>query len=134
MKRLGRFFVGSMVFLAMAVACSKDEEPTPTVGCTVTFKGSTVALPDIVCEDFQGLPSVVATNLPGEQELILQKNDSIQTISFVVSGDADSNYRSLFATTPPTVTISGKTWTFSGTLVNNTGDTGSITGTCTCSN
>lgn len=134
MNRIGRFFLGWVIVVAMAISCSKSEEPAPVVGCTVTFKGKPVTLPDLVCEEFQGVPSVTATNLPGEQELILQKSDAIQSISFVISGDANSQYRSTFTTVEPTVTISGKTWTFNGTVANDVGDTGAISGTCTCPN
>lgn len=127
-------FVG-LFLLGASLSCSKSEDPAPTVGCEVTFKGIKVSLLDLICGTSLGYPSVNATNLPAEQELGLINGDAaLQSISFVTSGDPDSYYSSTFSSSPPSITVSGKTWTFSGTLTNSTGDSGAISGTCTCAN
>lgn len=133
MMKQNSFFLMVIVIL-IGLSCSKSDDPASAKGCQVTFKSTNVSLPDLVCTEISGSPSASATNLPGEQELALVNGATIKNISFVVSGDPDSYYSSTFASTPPTITIDGKKWTFSGTLVNNLGDSGTISGTCTCSN
>ena len=134
MKKLTKNVIVGLCLLGVSLSCSKSADPAPTVGCNVTFKGIKVTLLDLICGTSLGNPSVNATNLPQEQELGLINSDALKSISFVTSGDPDSYYSSTFVGTAPTITVSGMTWTFSGTLANSTGDPGAITGTCTCAN
>ena len=120
----------TLFFLVLAFSCSKDPEPAP-VGCSFTFKGASFSLSEIACD---GTLSVSAANAEVSQELTLMNSDILKFISLVASTDPDSYYSSLLISTPPTITIAGKIWTFSGTVVNGSGDAGSLSGSCTCSN
>ena len=120
----------TLFFLVLAFSCSKDPEPAP-VGCSFTFKGASFSLSEIACD---GTLSVSAANAEVSQELTLINSDTLKFISLVASPDPDSYYSSLLISTPPTITIAGKIWTFSGTVVNGSGDAGSLSGSCTCSN
>ncbi|MDZ4714901.1 MAG: hypothetical protein SH819_05470 [Cytophagales bacterium] len=135
MNSIGKISSVLVILVVLGVSCSKTATVTPTKGCNITFKGKPLNLPDVSCDEFQpGEFSVTATNAPGEQELTLLKNSSRQTINFVLSGDPSSFYSTTFSATPPTVTVSGLVWTFSGAVENGSGDSGSISGTCTCPN
>lgn len=135
MNKVGKVSSVFLFLVMLGFSCSKTETPAPVVGCTVTFKGKQVQLPDISCDEFQpGSLTVSGTNLPNEQELTLIKSDAIQAVNFVISADPDSFYSSTFSGSTPTITIAGKTWTFSGVIENGNGDSGSISGTCNCPN
>ena len=120
----------TLFFLLLALSCSKDKEPAP-VGCSFTFKGSSFSLLSLGCD---GTFSVSAANDELSQELTLINSDTLKSISLVVSPDPESYYSSILVSTPPTITIAGKIWTFSGTIVNGTGDSGAVSGSCTCAN
>jgi hypothetical protein len=53
---------------------------------------------------------------------------------FTDASDVNTLYSSVGLLTEPTITISGKTWTFSAQVANSMDgtDVGTISGTCTC--
>lgn len=133
MKKVGWTVSTWLVLVVIGFSCGSSVAPAPVKGCTVVFKGKAVNLPNITCDEFQpGELSVTGTNVPEEQEINLVKSDSVQTINFFVSLDPGSRYSSTFSNSPSTITISGKTWTFSGVVENGSGDSGNISGTCNC--
>jgi hypothetical protein len=130
-------------FLLLAIvalmACSKSSDPTvpaAAVGCTITFKGTSYPLNTATCTTNGAEQYLVGTNVgvATAPRVSLGKDTGVgDYITFFVDGsDVNTLYNSVAA---PTITISGKTWTFSGTLENlGTADTGAISGTCTCAN
>lgn len=133
--RKGRLYAtGSLVLLLLIFSCSKKSDPVPTTGCNFTFQGAGYILPTITCGEFNGVQSVTATNATETQEITLLSETGNQRISFAKSvTDLTSYYSSGFGA-PPTITISGQTWTFSGIIENTNGDSGTISGKCTCTN
>jgi hypothetical protein len=132
MKRINLF---SLALVAL-VACSKSSDPAPaaTVGCTITFKGTSYPVNTATCTTVGAEQYLVGTNVgvATAPRVSLGKDTGVgDYITFFIDGsDPNTLYNSVAA---PTVTISGKTWTFSGTLENlGTADTGTISGTCTC--
>lgn len=132
--RKGNYYSKGLLFLVLAVfACSKTSDPA-TTGCSFTFQGGSYSLPTATCDVFNGTPSATATNSTQTQEISLLAETGNHRISFVKSvADLNSYYSSALAS-PATITISGQTWTFSGTLENGNGDSGNISGKCTCPN
>ena len=132
MNRWRMNFWSTLFFVLIAFSCSKKSDPVPT-GCNFTFKGTTYSIADVTCTELQGIPSLSSASTALTQELTLI-NGTLKSISFVSSPDPDSYYRSDLTSIAPTITIAGKVWTFSGTLENGIGGSGTISGSCTCQN
>lgn len=138
MKRINLL---SLALIAL-VACSKSSDPaaTPSAGCTVTFKGTSYPLNTATCSTIGAEQFLTGLNLgvATSPTLSLGKGTGVgdYITFFTNSSDVNTLYSSVGLVTAPTITItnSGKTWTFSGTLENsvNSSDSGTITGTCTC--
>jgi hypothetical protein len=132
----------SLLVIAFALGCSKDE-PAPaaaTVGCSVLFKGTTHTFTIAVCVD-AGLGSTIdglsATETTATKAFVIARDTADPTANSL-SLNLDLTGANLYIaadgiTSQPTITRSGKSWTFSGTASNGT-DSGAISGTCTCSN
>lgn len=128
----------SIVILMLAFSCSKSSDPSANAGagCTFTFKGTSYTMANSVCGTASGTQTVAAVS--NNQALNLYKYGAIgaagDQILFTLNMKTGESYSSL-GSTPSTITVSGKTWTFSGTLENDDdGTTGQISGKCTCSN
>ena len=104
--------------------------PQPLEGsCTFTFKGSTWVMSPGVCtaDTFEAYFDEAHTS-----GLLLSAFPPV--ISLTDSENLDNNFIS-GALGVPTVTFSGKTWTFSGLIKGTTvNEASAISGTCTCSN
>ena len=122
-------------FLLLLVDGCKKDDPVPP--CKFSFKGTAYNLAIATCEESSGemyLYGQDATSNPSRQLTIIKgtttATDQLQFI--LIMSDLDTYYTTVNNASTPTITISGKTWTFSGTVENTSGDTGDITGTCTC--
>lgn len=133
--RKDNYYLKVLLFLLLSIfSCSKKSDPVATTGCIFTFQGASYTLPTITCGVFNGVQSVTATNTTQSQEIDLLSETGNQRITFIkLVSDLNSYYSSGLAT-PPTITISGLTWTFSGMVENTNGDSGTISGKCTCTN
>ncbi len=123
----------------LSIQCSKsDSASTPAGGCTFTFKGTSYSLPISVCVAAGGIngePTNTAANEAGTQTLVMAQGGGDEFVSFaIIVSDPNSYYYSNLPGGTQTITISDKTWNFSGTLVNGLDetDTGTISGKCTC--
>lgn len=135
---------GAMILLVaismLGFQCSKsDSAGTPAGGCTFTFKGTSYSLSGSVCgtDAASGTMTNAASNIGGAQLLALYSGGTIGK-QIVLSLDINdlsggSVYTSVGGSTP-SVSISGTTWNFSGTLINENDptNTGEISGKCTC--
>lgn len=123
-----------LVLLALLLSNCDESDPVTASSCSFTFKGSSVSLPNVVCGTPQpGVQTVSSSNTSGSQLLGLTKGNGVNAIVWtpVVSASATTYFAD-----NASITISGNTWSFSGTLenVNNGSDTGTISGKCTCKN
>ncbi len=135
-----------LFLMAAALGCSKSDDATPaastTGGCTVSFKGTTHTFASAICVDgtVAGQPSVdglTATDATASKVFIIARDsDDPASNSLSLSLDLTGTGTYVVAegiTSQPTITRSGKSWTFSGTASNGT-DSGALSGNCTCSN
>ena len=126
--------------MALFVAGYNKSDPTPaaaTSGCTVSFKGASIKLATAICTsllDVEGLTAIEGGT--SDVGLVISRDTNDPSGSSVIFTDSsnDTYVASEGATSIPTITVSGKSWTFSGSAMNGAGDTQSISGTCTCSN
>lgn len=126
----------------LSIQCSKsDSASTPAGGCTFTFKGTSYSLSASVCgtDASSGLKTNGSVNSTGSQLLTLTEGSGgvgTGIVFAIVVSDPNTTYESFntLAGGTSTITISDKTWNFSGTLVNaiDETDTGTISGKCTC--
>ena len=118
----------------LLVNCSKSTDPASSAAnCTFTFKGTTYSMAGPVCITLGTDQELNAGNGTSGQVLGLNKSGSSNEINFSTNAsDLNALYDSNLAGINPTITVSGKVWTFSGTLENSNGDSGTISGTCTC--
>ncbi|MBL7850052.1 MAG: hypothetical protein JNN04_04060 [Cyclobacteriaceae bacterium] len=135
-----------LFLMAAALGCSKSDDSTPAPnasgGCTVSFKGTTYSFTSAICVDgsLSGQPTIdglTATDATATKAFIIARDSADPTSNSVslnlnVSG-SDVYVAAEGITSQPTITRSGKNWTFSGTASNGT-DSGPISGSCTCSN
>lgn len=130
-----KYLVGILSILLVSVQCSKKEDPAPTPGCNFTFKGTSYTFQVSVCDDNPTIGGQFnsGTNLTATYALLLTKDGSADGIVFTDVASLTA-YGSSVTGGSHTITISGNTWTFSGTLVSSIDNTitGAISGTCTC--
>lgn len=125
--------------LAAALGCSKNDPP-PLVGCQFTFKGVGYSFSVATCLTVAGIPALqsASSSTSPLRELILTQGTTSGVITpatitvHLDANDPDTFYYSSAAT--PTVNVSGKTWNFSGNLLNTAADAGTISGACNCTN
>lgn len=135
---LKRFAFGAILVLLLGTQCSKDDDAastTPTGGCSFTFKGTAYTLAISVCDFSPGGNLNSATNLTANQLLSLNEGSGATdgiVLSLDALGTSPDPYSSFNSGGSHSISISGSKWTFSGTLVNDNGDSGAISGTCTC--
>jgi hypothetical protein len=128
----------SFLLLLAALGCSK--EPAPLVGCQFTFKGVSYSFSTAICQTVAGVPALQSssTSTSPLQELILTQGSSTGVITpAYLSFHLNANDPNTFYTATgaaPTINVSGKTWNFSGTLLNTAADAGTISGACNCTN
>lgn len=135
-KRSVRYLIGILAILLVSVQCSKKEDPAPaTPGCSFTFKGTSYSMQISICDDdaTNGGKINTAANLTATYGLTLTDGGAANGIVFTDVANLTS-YTSFEAGGSHTITISGTTWTFSGTLknVDDNSNSGTISGTCTC--
>jgi hypothetical protein len=123
--------------LALFLQCSKDTPaPAPATGCTFTFKGTSYNLQNSICSNDAGGKINAATNTIPSSLLTLYKDGATDGIVFALdalNSNDDNVYNSFGTGGSYSITISGTTWTFSGTLISvNEMDSGTISGTCGC--
>jgi len=132
-----KFFALALIVFA---SCSKSSDPAPAAspGCSVVLKGTTYALTSAVCTVTGAEQYLVGDNTASPTttpRISMGKGTGVgdYLTFFTNSSDANTLYSSI-GLVAPTITISGKTWTFSAAVANlaNPLDTGTITGTCTC--
>lgn len=133
----------TLLVIAFAMGCSKDDpapSTTPTVGCSVLFKGTTHVFTIAICVD-AGVGSTIdglsATETTATKAFVIAR-DTADPTSNSLSLNLDLTGGNLYIaadgiTSQPTINRSGKSWTFNGTASNGT-DSGAISGSCTCSN
>ncbi len=131
-----RLLVSKMLLFCLILAACKSSDPAP-VACKITFKGKNYGLSLATCETDateQYMNGADANPNPSQTLTIIKStNAAIDQIEFIGSvSDLDTYYSTIKNASTPTITISGKTWTFSGTVENTIGDKGEISGTCTC--
>ena len=102
------------------------------MGCQFTFKAISYSLPIATCQTVAGVPALQANSASATQELILTQGAPVFISFRVNTNDPATFYNSTAAA--PTVNVSGKTWNFSGTLLNGALDSGTISGACNCTN
>ena len=138
--KCNRRIPASILMMALFIAACSKSNPTPaaaTGGCTVSFKGSSIKLATAICVSVLGVEGLTAieggTSNVG---LVIARDASYPSGSSVTFTDSsnDTYSASEGVTSIPTITVSGKSWTFSGSAMNGAGDTQSISGTCTCTN
>ena len=109
------------------------------MGCQFTFKGVSYSFSVATCLTVAGVPALQSVSSSTIQELILTQgstNSGIITpasINFHLNTN-DNNTFYYSSGAAPTVNVSGKTWNYSGTLLNTAADTGAISGACNCTN
>lgn len=127
------FVVG--IGLVLGTRCS-TESVVPQLGCSFTFKGSSYSLPISVCGDNDTAGGQVnsSTTVGAGELLVLTKGGATDGIVFTTHamGTTPIVYNSFNLSGTYTISISGTKWTFSGNLTNDTGDSGAISGSCTC--
>lgn len=133
----------SLLVLALALGCSKSDDPAPgttTGGCNVSFKGTTYTFTVAICVDATGgstVDGLSATDGTASKSFIIAR-DTADPTSNSLSLSLDLTGGNVYVaaegiTSQPSITRSGKSWTFNGTATNGT-DSGAITGNCTCTN
>jgi hypothetical protein len=127
----------SIILLLAALGCSK--ESPPLVGCQFTFKGVNYAFSAAICQTVAGVPALQSASTTSPmQELILTQGSSAGIITpATINLHLNVNDPTTFYYTSgaaPTINVSGKTWNFSGTLLNSSSVTGTISGACNCTN
>ena len=125
-----------LLLLVITLACSKDSSAPPIVGCKFTFKGTSYSFSVATCQTVGGLPAL-QSNSASQQLTMFQGNTPGSSSPSSITFDINTNDPSTFyysSGAAPTVNVSGKTWTFNGVLLNNAADSGTILGTCNCTN
>jgi hypothetical protein len=127
----------SIIILLAALGCSK--EPAPLVGCQFSFKGVNYSFSTAICQTVAGVPALQSSGTTSPLvELILTQGSSTGIITpasinlHLNANDPNTFYYSSGAL--PTVNVSGKTWNYSGALLNTASDPGTISGACNCTN
>jgi hypothetical protein len=122
-----------LILLILAIACGSEEENS-SMACSFSFDGINYVHDFATC-GFSGATEILtSTNGAGTQLITIAKGGGIDdAIIFSPSVGSVPVYHS---SSPPTITISGKKWTFSGAMENvDTGAAaGDISGNCTCQN
>jgi hypothetical protein len=127
--------------LIVLVGCSKSSDPaaTPTAGCSVKLKGTTYALSTAACTTNGAEQYLAASNAGTATSPAVSLGKGVAVVGdyitfFTNSSDPNTLYTSIGALTAPSITISGKTWTFTAAVFNSNDptDIGTIEGTCTC--
>jgi hypothetical protein len=130
MKNLSYSMTALLLFVA--VSCKKDD-PAVAGGCSFTFKGTSYSTSAAVCGTASGTQTVVGSGT--NQLLSVYKGGVIgDEIAFALNIKSGDTYSTIDSGITPTITVSGKTWTFSGTAENDDGVQGQISGRCTCTN
>jgi hypothetical protein len=130
MKTLSSLFIITLMFL---FSCKKSEDPAASAGCTVTFKGTNYSLSTVACGTASGTQTLGGT--AANQLLNVYKGGVLgDQVTFTLNIKTGDSYSTIDSGITPTVTISGKTWTFSGTVENDDGIDAQISGKCTCMN
>jgi hypothetical protein len=131
----------SLTLLAAVIGCSKTPDPEPpVVGCNLTFN-STIYLLDVANCSSTGSQTLSGTSAALTASLVLNAGGTVggvvtpPSITFLPSAANNINEIYYSNKTAPTVTVNGKTWTFSGEMFLATPSAGwSIAGTCNCTN
>ena len=116
--------------------CGKSSSPIPVAGCKFTFKGTSYSYAAAICGPGSGGDTLGGVSTNGTELLSMIKGTvTFISLAFDALSGTPNVYESAAAAVDPTITISGKTWTFSGTLVNTTtAESAEISGTCNCTN
>ena len=111
-----------MIFciIAFALSCGKSSDPKAATGCNFTFKGKNYSIATAGCDK----GTISAYN--GTWLITMIPSDG--SIGF---DDGTSTTSTYVATT--TLIKNGSTVSFNTTVTNNDGDSGVISGKCTCS-
>lgn len=135
-KQMLKTRILSLALIGALIACSTSDVVSPLVAavssgsCSVTFKSTSYSLPIVSCFSSGTSEGASGTNA-NSQSVTLSRDTSDPTqksIIFIPTAGGGS-----YVSTPtPTISVSGKVWTFSGAMMNGSGDTGNISGTCTC--
>ncbi len=125
----------SIIALMLLFSCKKSDDPASSAGggCSLTFKGSSYTLSAVACGTASGTQTLSGT---GSNQLVtLYKGGVIgDQVTFTLNIKTGDTYSTIDSGITPKITISGKTWTFSGTVENDDGIDAQISGTCTCMN
>ncbi len=126
----------SLCHILLLIACSKSADPVAKA-CKFTFKGTsftlTLATCEVVASENYMYGQDVADNPTQTLTITKGTNVAVDQVEFVGNvSDLDTYYSTIKNASSPSITISGKAWTFSGTVENTIGDKGEISGTCTC--
>lgn len=126
-----------LLIILVAIGCGKDNA-TPSTSCSVTFKGTTYSLLPLTCTTIGTTETLQAAGSDGSSLAITKDSDlpDGNTIIFDTDSGGGSLTTEYTVSVPlgntPTISVSGNKWTFSGTAKNSSGDTGEISGSCTC--
>lgn len=119
------------ITLALGLQCSKKDDPAAAAatGCTFTFKGTSYTFDTATCLETDPGEFGLGSNSSSATEILTLVGGTSEGITFTGGGDVYSDSGGT-----ATVSISGSTWTFNGTILNGDGDSQAISGKCTCSN
>ncbi len=131
-----QFVVLLSIISILLTDCGSDSPAAISEACKFTFKGISYSYTNALCSTVSGQQQLGGQNLDAKAFVALTYSSNVKGIIFAsdalnpdITARGKATYTNL---TNPSITISGKTWTFSGTLKNDLNDSGTISGTCNC--
>jgi hypothetical protein len=139
LMKLNQRILATMLLIGLLAACSKSSDPAASTNCSITFKGTKYEITDIAVCTVIGTAEGIGGGTGSTGVTINITRDTADPDSNTVlfstgTGSSNTYLSSDLVSTIPTITVSGKTWTYSGHATNSMGDEGDFTGTCTCKN
>ena len=139
MKYSKLFAVLAVVSTIIFTDCSKSADPVAAKagGCKVKFDGKDYVLSEAVCSYPNTNYTLSAdwyNRKAGVPNILMGINTSEPEFASIYFSDGaiEWTFDKFYGSPPPTITVSGKSWTFSASNLFQGLGTKSISGTCTC--